>query len=588
MHLGNAAEGLRASTFHAWCITLMRRAPAAFGCKGYSVIDRDDQLQLFRVLRGKNSASRLLSAQQLCDLYSFARNTVQTLDTTLTKISPEKYGQKDQIAQVMLAYEKRKKERRYLDYDDILDVVAQRLQTSTEACSWVAEQYDHMLVDEMQDTNPLQWKLIAPLMDSVTLFCVGDDAQSIYGFRGADFRNVHHFSTRVDNAVTLKLEENYRSTQEILDVSNWLLFESPLKYEKSLIAVRGDGMRPQLHTFANEWAEARWVTDDLLERRANGAEWRNHMILARSGFAARIVESALLSREIPYKFIGGTKLLESAHIRDVLSVLRVVANPQDEIAWMRFLMLWNGVGEVTANDLVEKILSQDSLDGCVQVMETDHRLPKAVVEIVLLVKAFQNEVSEALSKATGAMEELLAAKYRNQNWDKRQRDFRLVQKLADRHSSILAFIEEYILEPVHGSEVARDVIDDAVTVITVHSAKGSECEVCYVINVSPGAYPSSYAQSNEDDTEEERRVLYVALTRAKDQLIVTRQGYRLWAEPDNATTAKPDVPNVSPYFFNNLPVGLFDEHVHKQDNKWSSSASAPELTEPVSMGIIIG
>ena len=216
MHLGDTAEGLRASTFHTWCISLIRRASSAFGCKDYSVIDRDDQLQLFKVLRGRKSSSQLLTAKQLCDLYSFARNTGRTLAATLLKNAPDSYEKKDQIANVMLAYEARKRDRRYLDYDDILDVVAQQMSSSPDTRSWVASQYDHMLVDEMQDTNPLQWKLIDPLRGQVTLFCVGDDAQSIYGFRGADFRNVHSFSERVEDSVTLKLEQNYRSTQEIL------------------------------------------------------------------------------------------------------------------------------------------------------------------------------------------------------------------------------------------------------------------------------------------------------------------------------------------------------------------------------------
>lgn len=279
LHLGDAAVGLKASTFHTWCSSLIRRAPTAFGCKGFSIIDRDDQLQLFKVLRGKKSSPPLPTAQQLCDLYSFAINTGQSLYATLLIKLPGSYEQKEKIAQIMLAYEARKIDRRYLDYDDILNVVAQQLSTSPETCSWVASQYDHVLVDEMQDTNPLQWKLIAPLRSQVTLFCVGDDAQSIYAFRGADFRNVHSFSERVADSIALKLEQNYRSTQEILDVSNWLLSESPINYAKHLVAARGCGERPQLHTFANEWEEGRWIADDLTERRSAGAAWKKHMIL---------------------------------------------------------------------------------------------------------------------------------------------------------------------------------------------------------------------------------------------------------------------------------------------------------------------
>jgi DNA helicase II / ATP-dependent DNA helicase PcrA len=545
MQLGDVAEGLRASTFHTWCISLIRKAPSAFGYKDYSLIDRDDQLQLFKVLRGNKNSAPLPTASELCDLYSFARNTRQTLDATLQKNAPEAYGQKEQIAQVMLSYESRKRDRRYLDYDDILDVVAQRLASSPETCSWVANQYDHLLIDEMQDTNPLQWKLIDPLKNEVTLFCVGDDAQSIYGFRGADFRNVHSFGDRVIDSVTLKLEKNYRSTQEILDISNWLLSESPLNYGKILVASRGSGKRPQINTFASEWEEGRWITDDLIARRGAGADWKEHMILVRSSFAARIVESALLAKEIPYRFVGGTKLLESAHIRDILSALRLVANPQDEIGWMRFLTLWNGVGEITASQVMEKILQETSLDGCIKAIEAEAKIPELAANVVRVVEEFQNQVSKAISNIVKLMEEMLSVKYKNQDWEKRKRDFGLVEKLAEKHTSIFEFIEEYLLDPVHSSQVERLETDDVVTVITIHSAKGTECEVCYVVNVSPGAFPSARAIGNENEVEEERRVLYVALTRAKNELIITRQGYQLWSvENANPQTDTPNAMNA--------------------------------------------
>src|SRR5262245_30672782 len=206
MHLGDAAQGLNASTFHAWCMHLIHRAPQAFGCKGYSVIDQEDQHLLFKVLRGSKKEGTLPTAAQIQDLYSLARNTLNSLDCILQQHAPEAYGYKEYLANIMLGYEKKKQERRYLDYDDILDVVAQQLESSAGTRNWVASLYDHILIDEMQDTNPLQWKLISPIKEHVTLYCVGDDAQSIYGFRGADFRNVHSFSSRVVDSVILKLE----------------------------------------------------------------------------------------------------------------------------------------------------------------------------------------------------------------------------------------------------------------------------------------------------------------------------------------------------------------------------------------------
>ena len=384
-------------------------------------------------------------SRKIRDLYSLARNTLKSLDPTLQEHAAELYEHKKAIAEVMLGYEAKKRERRYLDYDDILDVVAQRIEDSTEARGWVASLYDHLLIDEMQDTNPLQWKLIEPLREHVTLYCVGDDAQSIYGFRGADFRNVHQFSDRVQGAVTLRLEDNYRSTQEILDIPNWLLEKSPLKYDKHLKAVRGKGRKPCLHTFSNEWEEANWVTGDIRSRHGQGAEWRNHMILVRSSYAARALQASLLAKNIPYIFIGGVRLLESAHVRDLLSVLRLVANPKDEIGWMRYLTLWNGIGDVTASHLIEQVLSKQDLDDCLKVISKEPKVPKRAIKTVALVRDFQNDVGKAVSKAFEAMEELLADKYKTQEWEKRRGDFALIEKLAKRHSAILEFIEEYVL-----------------------------------------------------------------------------------------------------------------------------------------------
>ena len=589
VHLGDEAQGLRASTFHTWCISLIRRAPAAFGCKGFSVIDRDDQVQLFRVLRGKGPSSPLPTASQLCDIYSYARNTGRTLLDTLTARHPDALAHAEETGRVMLAYEERKRSRQYLDYDDILDVVAHRLATSPDTRRWVASQYDHVLVDEMQDTNPLQWKLLDPLKEQVILFCVGDDAQSIYAFRGADFRNVHSFGERVPSSVMLKLEQNYRSTQEILDVSNWLLEQSPLEYNKRLEAVRGSGSRPQLRTFSNEWEESRWIAEDLVARRTNtGAPWADHMILVRSSYAARAVEAALLAKDIPYVFIGGTKLLESAHIKDVLSVLRLVANPQDEIGWMRFLRLWKGVGDVTATSALDVLLVQSSIQECITTLRSGlFKIPHAAARVIENVKALETDVAKAFASAVQALLPILEEAYRNQDWDKRRKDFRLVEQLARKHTSILSFIEEYLLDPLHGSQVERLQRDDVVTLITIHSAKGTESRVCYVVNVSPGSYPSQYAIDNQDEVEEERRVLYVAMTRAKDELIVTRHGFSFWAQSNPPTAAGPQ---AETYFLNQLPEGLLDEQIRESGDRPIAPTHEPLVLERpgISLGFSVG
>jgi len=582
-HLGDSSHGLRSSTFHTWCTSIIRRAPKAFGFKNFTVIDRDDQLQLFKLLRGKQASGSFPTAAQICDLYSLARNTRKSLDATLKKQLPNYYEQKQNIASIMREYELRKRSRNYFDYDDILDIVAKGINQHEELCGWIGSQFDHILVDEMQDTNPLQWELLEPLTKYVKLFCVGDDAQSIYGFRGADFKNVHSFKERLPDSTILKLEDNYRSTQEILDFSNWLLKRSTINYDKELRSMRGSGIAPIIHTFSNEWEEGRWIAEDLIKRRESGSLWKKHMILVRSSFSARSVEGALLAKEIPYKFIGGTKLLDAAHVKDVLSVLRLIGNNQDEIGWMRYLTLWSGIGEVKAGKIINEILNFDNTNEAITTLETEGYGSSEFTTVIKELIQINGSVSKIISKAVNLMKDILENRYKNQDWEKRQRDFIFVEKLADKHSSILEFIEEYLLDPIFNSERDRAENEDIVTIITIHSAKGTEKEVCYVQNVSAGSYPPSFAINDLDDVEEERRVLYVALTRAQNELIITRKTHVTWSserakkvdtsEELNADYTGDGNKLIESYFLNELPEQLASEDVHTNNTYTLKSAN---------------
>ncbi len=487
--LGEQAKGLRASTFHTFCMYLLRRVPKAFGLEQFSIIDRDDQVMMFRLIRGKDdkkNPNQLPKPQELCDLYSFARNTRQKLSDALEKQHPEHLAFKDQIAEIMKEYETRKRARSFLDYDDILAIVASALDQSDGLADYVASLCKHMLVDEMQDTNPLQWTLLEPLKDKVSLFCVGDDAQSIYGFRGADFENIHHFKDRVPNAQVFKLEQNYRSTQEILDLSNWLLDQSEIQYNKRLDAHRGEGVKPRMHIFPNEFDEAKWIAIDIKERHyLQGSKWSDHMVLVRSSFAARHIEAACIAANVPYRFIGGMKLLETAHVKDLLSLLRVIANPLDDIAWMRFLTLWNGVGDVGASRLAQQLLLEPEFDLIFDKLEKFGRIPAETLLIMKQMTVLKQEVQACVGLGIQAIEAQLAENYKK-DWNRRQGDFELVKQLASKHTQLSEFLEEYVLDPVSISEIERQSDSDVVTLITIHSAKGTEQKVCYVVNVTPG------------------------------------------------------------------------------------------------------
>ncbi len=559
--LGEQAKGLRASTFHTFCMYLLRRIPKAFGLEQFSIIDRDDQLMMFRLIRGrddKKNPNYLPKPQELCDLYSFARNTRQKLSLALEKQMPEYLALKDQIADIMKEYEARKRARSFLDYDDILAVVATALAQSEGLVDYVASICRHMLVDEMQDTNPLQWALLEPLKDQISLFCVGDDAQSIYGFRGADFENIHHFKERVPDAKIFKLEKNYRSTQEILDLSNWLLDQSEIKYHKRLDAHRGEGIKPKMHIFPNEFDEAKWIAIDIKERHyLQGSKWSDHMVLVRSSYAARHIEAACIAANVPYRFIGGMKLLETAHVKDLLSLLRVVANPLDDIAWMRFLTLWNGVGDVGASKLSQQLLAEPEMEKIADKLEKFRKIPLETILIMKQMAVLKTEVQACVSLAVQAIDAQLAENYKK-DWNRRQGDFELVKQLASKHAQVSEFLEEYVLDPVSISEIERQSDTDVVTLITIHSAKGTEQKVCYVANGTPGQYPHARAQGDFDDVEEERRVLYVALTRAQNELILTKQNLNHWARE----TVDEQGRKIESYFLNDLTRNLCVTETH--------------------------
>lgn len=559
--LGEQAQGLRASTFHTFCMYLLRRVAKAFGLEQFSIIDRDDQLMMFRLIRGKDdkkNPNQLPKPQELCDLYSFARNTRQKLSDALEKQHPEYLAFKDQIAKIMQEYETRKRARSFLDYDDILAIVASALDQSEGLVDYVASICKHMLVDEMQDTNPLQWALLEPLKDQVSLFCVGDDAQSIYGFRGADFENIHHFKERVPNAQVFKLEQNYRSTQEILDLSNWLLDQSEIQYDKRLDAYRGEGIKPRMHIFPNEFDEAKWIAIDIKERHyLQGQKWSDHMVLVRSSFAARHIEAACIAANVPYRFIGGMKLLETAHVKDLLSLLRVIANPLDDIAWMRFLTLWNGVGDVGASRLAQQLLLEPEFELIFNQLEQFGRIPAETVLMMKQMTVLKQDVQACVSLGIQALEAQLAENYKK-DWNRRQGDFELVKQLASKHGQLSEFLEEYVLDPVSISEIERQSDTDVVTLITIHSAKGTEQKVCYVANVTAGQYPHARAQGDFDAVEEERRVLYVALTRAQNELILTKQNLNLWARDVIDEQGR----KVDSYFLNDLTRNLCTLETH--------------------------
>lgn len=581
----NEASNLNGSTFHSWCNQLISNFPNLFGTNSFTVIDQDDQLSIMKLVCGKNHfqfENIRIKAQTLIDIYSFGRNTKRNLTETIkAKLSLDSSNCEEDIKKIkphleviFRGYQQKKMERKYLDYDDLLLVVANRLQKDEKARELISSHYEHILVDEMQDTNPLQWDLLSPFQDICHLFCVGDDAQSIYSFRGADFKNVHAFKERVKKSEVYILEENYRSTQEILDLSNWLLGKSPIKYEKRLKSVRGLGLTPKILNVENNWDEAIYIANEIIENfTKRNKNYKNHLVLSRSQYYTKALQAIFLKNKIPYVTYGGRKFMESAHIKDLISALRVVNNIKDEIAWIRFLTFWEGIGAITATKHILNILDLNTIEECIEYLSKANfkNNNQKITQALKQINDNKYNVGKAVEEAYENMEERLIKKYK-ENWEnKRKPDFPVLKVLGKTYATLGEFITESILDnstqaqdspTLKGTSLSKTEKKDCVIISTIHSAKGLEADICFVLNVTPSAFPLSRTLGDIDAIEEERRILYVALTRAKNELILTRNVHSVYAED-------PDHPNFHEhYFLNGLPQELAEQvTIERQNNK---------------------
>lgn len=546
------ANAISGRTFHSWCNEIMHTYSDYFPQSKYTLLDEDDQNSAMGLSIGKklrDSEGEKISPEYVVSVYSYSVNTLCSLSESITHLryfnsdkteeQLKEIIEKDKaiIAPIIKQYINYKITRRYIDYDDMLNIVANALERNEVIRNAVSNKWKHILIDEMQDTNPLQYKLLKSFIEKSHLFCVGDDAQSIYAFRGADFKTIHSFTDIVPNSEAYKLLLNYRSTQEILDLSNWLLEQSSLNYDKKLVSFRGTGMRPKIVHTENDWEEANIITDDIIKSvTEENCVWKDNLVLGRSSWALSKVEGVCLQKKIPYIKLGGTKLMQSAHVRDVASAMRVVANNYDEIAWIRYLKLWEGIGDITASTIIANILNLESFEKIIIYLQNSNNknIIKAIPETLERVYKCIYNVPKAMREAMDSMSIMLQKKYKDE-WNYRVSDFDVLEEVAKSTGSISEFITEYVLDPQ--AETTRkggaDIRLDGVILSTIHSAKGLEAKNVHITAVNPNAYPSVRTiKQGEDAIEEERRCLYVAITRAKDNLKLYRNSKSLHTQFD--------------------------------------------------------
>ncbi len=520
-----------AGTFHSIGNRLLRRYAHNLGLDpGFSVLDRGDAADMLDVVRHElkfSAQSRRFPKKDTClAIYSRCVNTQLPLATVLEQTFPWCADWTTELATLFRRYVERKQRTQSLDYDDLLLYWA-HLVAEPEFAGEIGSAFDHVLVDEYQDTNRVQATILKALKpDGSGVTVVGDDAQSIYSFRAADVDNILGFPDQyMPAARVVTLEQNYRSTQAVLDAANCLIAESERQYRKNLFSDRGEGSRPQYVTVEDGDAEAEYVVEALLANREQGMQLSEQAVLFRGSHHSDRLELELVRRNIPYVKYGGLKFLEAAHVKDLLAVLKWAENPRNEVAAFRVLKLLPGIGPSLAARCFESLACNDYGFECLAAF----RPPAAAAGewpafCEMLVTLARADVAEH-----GWQSQLTLARrwYQPQleriydSVDVREADLEQLEQISGRYATRERFLTELTLDPpsAAGDRAGDPLLDEDYLVLsTVHSAKGQEWEAVFVLNVTDGNFPSEFASGKPEMIEEERRLLYVAMTRAKQSL----------------------------------------------------------------------
>ena len=528
--LDGRCEEVAGGTFHSVANLVLRRHGGALGLhSSFTILDRGDAEDVIGLLRARlgldKKDKRFPRKQTIAEMFSMAVNKSCALHELIEAAYGHLDEHTDELVALESAYRTYKAERQVVDYDDLLVKLHELLRDHEAVRRLLSQRYRYIMVDEYQDTNPLQAaivRLLAAEHDNV--MAVGDDAQSIYAFRGADFRNIMDFPKLFPGARVISLEENYRSTQPVLDVANAVVSQARERYTKILFTKQPDGETPLLVAAENENYQSRFVCQRILELREEGVPLPEIAVLFRSSFHAFDLELELQRANLPFIKRGGFKFIETAHVKDVLAHLRVIENPRDAVSWHRLLLLLEGIGPRTADDLASRLLDAADVPAALEALSgkpysTDVR---ALAGLLRRIGGGQRP-DEQLGEVLRYYEPLLKRVHPDDH-PKRQRDLEHFVSIAARYRSLQTLLSDMALEPPTdsvGDVLAVDADEGLLCLSTIHSAKGLEWHTVFVIWAVDGKFPSAHAMHSEDELEEERRLLYVAVTRAKRHLYLS-------------------------------------------------------------------
>jgi DNA helicase II / ATP-dependent DNA helicase PcrA len=532
--VGSASARVQGGTFHATGHRLLRQfGPEAGLPRDFSIMDQGDSEDLMQLARANlgygKQEKRFPKKESLHYIYSRHLNADLPIEEILEQEFPHFLEYTRDIVRIFAEYTSRKSERNLVDYDDLLLFWALMLEASPALADRICGLHDHILVDEYQDTNLLQARILRGMCrNHQNIAVVGDDAQSIYSFRGANFRNILDFPQQFAGARVIALEQNYRSTQPILDVTNTLISRALERFTKNLWTQRTGGDAPWLVTTRDEQQQTRFVVDRILELHEEGTPLREIAVLVRAGYMSADLEIELTNRKIPFEKWGGIKFLEASHVKDVLAFLRVLENPRDEVSWYRILMLMPGIGDVTARAMMESMAERswdpDAFSHFIPPPRARdaHKNLAALLRRLRGVRAEDSSVGEDIDEIRALYDAILAERY--DRAEPRLADLDQLRVIAAGYPGRSAFLAALALEPPQSTQdlgTGGETEDDALVISTVHSAKGKEWDAVFVIWAVDGWFPSSRSLEDESQLEEERRLMYVAMTRARNHLAVT-------------------------------------------------------------------
>lgn len=529
--LDHRCSKILGGTFHSFANLTLRKYYKAVGLdSSFTILDQGDSEDVINLIRSQagfiSKEKRFPNKQTLNKVFSLSVNTSRPVEDIIEESYPHFMDDIDKILDIQKIYNEYKKKNNLLDYDDLLIYLRNFLNDLSPSAKSLLSTIKFVMVDEYQDTNKLQSEIVVGLTQlNNNIMVVGDDSQSIYSFRGANFKNIIEFPVLFPDVKIIKLEENYRSVQPILDFTNKIIEGAVEKYEKHLYTRKTGGELPQIIAAATENLQSKFIVDKILELREEGVPLREIAVLFRSSFFSFDLEIELSKANIPFQKFGGMKFIETAHIKDVLAFLRIAANPKDVVSWYRVLLLHEGVGPKTAQKILDELAAARLTIKANPEAQTGFRYNDIIEKLFQLLYQLHTKQALPSEKAQLVIDyyyPIFKDKY--DDFNKRKKDLDIFLNITENYRSLDSLLADMAIEPIIDSVIdieATDKEEEYLTLSTIHSAKGLEWHSVFIIHAVEGFFPSSRSAENLETLEEERRLMYVAATRAKQNLFVT-------------------------------------------------------------------